>query len=155
MASQIPIGTPGLVRHPVLGDLTVDVKQVRRRYDGEPEESEVFDGQIDATVQADGAAVDITLIPELVTAVAAGGDRCAVRVMQALADLETIKAHAADDHLPIKNKDWLRDGEAPLSKPDFIKRLRLNGMNLLDDDGMDLFFGDDGLFAGHSIIVSI
>jgi hypothetical protein len=155
MATQIPIGIPGLVRHAVLGDLTVDVKQVRRRYDGELEESEVFDGEIKATVQADGAAVGITLIPELVRDLAEWVDRCAARIMQAIADIDAIKAHAADDHLPIKNKDWLQDGEAPLSKPDFIKRLSLNGMNLLDDEGMDLFFDDGGLFAGHSIIVSI
>ena len=155
MASQIPIGTPGLVHHPVLGDLAVDVKQVRRRYDGEPEESEVFDGEIKATVQADGAPVDIMLTPELVTDLADWVDRCAARVMQTIADLDAIKAHAANDHLPIKNKDWLQDGEAPLSTPDFIKRLRLNGMNLLDDDGMNLFFNDGGLFAGHSIVVSI
>jgi len=154
MTVQIPIGTPGTVRHDVLGDLAVDVKQERQRFDGGPE-VDVFSGTIKGTVQADGATVRINLTPELVTDLPGWVDRCAARVMQAIAGLDAIKAHAADDHLPIFNKHWHDDGEPPLGKPDFVSRLRLSGVNFLDDEFMDVFFDDGDLFAGHSVIVAI
>jgi hypothetical protein len=154
MAVEIPIGTPGTVRHDAFGDLSVDVKQQRRSFDGGPE-VDVFSGDIKGTVQADGATVRINLTPELVTDLPSWVDRCAARVTQAIAGLESIKAHAADDHLAILNKHWLDDGEPPLSKADFMGRLRLSAVNFLDDEFMDVFFDDGDLFAGHSVIVAI
>ena len=58
-------------------------------------EVDVFSGAIKATVQADGATVRVNFTPELVTDLPTWVDRCAVRVMQAIAGLEAIKAHAA------------------------------------------------------------
>jgi hypothetical protein len=140
------------------------MKQVRRSYDGCPE-VEVFDGEIKATVQADGTTVGITLIPEFLTDVDTGlpswVDRCAARITQGIADLEAIKAHVADDpsalndlsFLGLKNVFWLDDGEAPLTKAEFMNRLRLYDVNHTDES-MDLFFDDGGMFLGHSIMVT-
>jgi hypothetical protein len=157
MTAQIPVGTPGIGRHDVLGRLTVDVKRVRRSYDGCPE-VEVFDGEIKATIQADGTAVGIILIPEFLTDVdtdlPSWVDRCAARIIRAIADLEAFKAQVADDLLPLKNSGWLGDGEAPLTKAEFITRLRLDGVNHYDES-MDLFFDDGGMFLGHSLMVTI
>jgi len=97
----------------------------------------------------------INLTPDLVTDLPGWVDRCAACVTQAIAGLEAIKAHAADDHLSILNKHWLDDGEPSLSKPDFMSRLRLSAVNFLDDEFMDVFFDDSDLFAGHSVIVAI
>src|SRR5262245_39450135 len=156
MTAQIPIGTPGIVGHDVLGRLTVDVKQVRRSYDGCPE-IDAFDGQINATLQADGTAVRINLTPEFAGLdpgddLTSWVDRCTDRILRAIADLEAIKAHVADDHMPMKNDGWLQEGELPLSKAEFMGRLTLYAINFLDDEGMDLFFDDGGLFAGHSSV---
>jgi len=63
------------------------------------------------------------------------------------------KAHVAEDEET--KVPWLTDGEAPLTKPEFIGRLTLCGINFLDDEFMKLFFNDGGLFFGHSIIVDI
>jgi hypothetical protein len=157
MTAQIPVGTPGIGRHDVLGRLTVDVKQVRRSYGGCPE-VEVFDGKIEATVQADGTAVDIILSPEFLgdadTDLPSWVDRCAARIIRAIADLEAFKTQVADDLLPLKNSGWLGDEEAPLSKAEFMSRLRLTGVNH-SDNIMDLFFDDDGMFLGHWLMVSI
>lgn len=157
MTAQIPVGTPGIGRHDVLGRLTVDVKQVRRSYDGCPE-VEVFDGQIRATIQADGAAVGIILSPEFLgdadTDLPSWVDRCAARIMRAIADLEALKAHVADDLWPLKNDLWLADGEAPLTKAEFMNRLRLNGVEHTDE-WMHIYFNDGGMFLGHAVMVSI
>jgi hypothetical protein len=55
----------------------------------------------------------------------------------------------------MKNEYWLQEGELPLSKPEFMGRLTLYAINFLDDEFMDVFFHDGGLFAGHSILVDI
>jgi hypothetical protein len=36
-----------------------------------------------------------------------------------------------------------------------VGRLGLDAVNFLDDEWMDLFFHDGGMFAGHAIIVRI
>jgi hypothetical protein len=81
MAAEIPVGTPGVIQHDLLGRLAVDVKRVRRRFDGGPE-VDIFDGEIRATIQADGREVRIGLTPELVTDLPNWVDRCAARVMR-------------------------------------------------------------------------
>jgi Uncharacterized protein conserved in bacteria (DUF2262) len=155
MAVDIPIGTPGMVRHDVLGALSVDLKRARRRYEKDGPELDVLDGEIGGKIQADGAAVSVALCPHLITDLPDWVDRCAARIMQTVAGLPALKAHVAEDHLPLKNERWLERGEPPVSRPEFIERLRLSSVSVHDDDAVEVFFSDGGLFGGHFLIVTI
>jgi hypothetical protein len=115
-------------------------------------EVQVFDGEINATVPVDGKLVPVSMSPVEITELSSWVDRCGNRVVGVISDLEAVKAHVADDHLPIKNEHWLRDGEPPMSKSEFIGHLQLCGVNFFDDS-MDVFFDDGGMFSDHSIIV--
>jgi hypothetical protein len=69
MATEIPVGMPCIVQHDLLGELAVDLKQVRRRpiYPQSAPETDLLDGEIRGTVQADETAVKVALCPQLVT----------------------------------------------------------------------------------------
>jgi hypothetical protein len=155
MAVDIPIGTPGVVRHDVLGALTVHLKRARQRYEKDGPELDVLDGEIGGKIQADGDAVSVALCPRLISDLPDWVDRCATRVTRTVADLPALKAHVADDHLALKNQRWLERGEPPVSRPDFIDRLRLKSVSVYDDDVVEVFFSDGGLFGGHFLIVTI
>jgi len=155
MAVDIPVGAPGIVQHDVLGALSVDLKRARRRYERDGPELDVLDGEIGGKIQADGTAVYIALCPHLIGDLPDWVERCAARIMQAVGDLPALKAHVADDHLSLKNERWLERGEPPVSRSEFIGRLRLNSVSVHDDDAVEVFFSDGGLFGGHFLIVTI
>jgi len=66
---------------------------------------------------------------------------------------QRIVAHAIEWLLPLKNDNWLEDGEEALTAADFAGWMRLASITV-DQDGIFKFWFDDGdLFLGHSITV--
>jgi hypothetical protein len=52
--------------------------------------------------------------------------------------------------------DWINfAGEPPLTRESFESRLRIDGVNFSEDLTADVYYGDDGIFLGHSVVVSI
>ncbi|WP_026665471.1 DUF2262 domain-containing protein [Butyrivibrio sp. FC2001] len=59
---------------------------------------------------------------------------------------------AADELLEIKNDSWLEEDEEPLDRQTFADRLELKRAEF-DVDGLTLWYDDDDMFWGHSIMV--
>jgi hypothetical protein len=76
------------------------------------------------------------------------------------------KAAAAASLLETYNEGWRNYQEAdgkgqlsdvtnpPLSEARFIQRLHIDSLHVLGDSIWDLFYADDGMFWGHSIVVT-
>lgn len=60
---------------------------------------------------------------------------------------------AADELLDIYNQEW-NDGK-PLDEEEFMDRLAIDDVNVADDGSAELFYKDDDLFAGHTVVVTI
>jgi hypothetical protein len=60
---------------------------------------------------------------------------------------------AADELLEIYNAEW-NEGE-PLDEEEFMDRLTLDDVNVSFDGSAELFYLDDGLFAGHTVVVTV
>ena len=76
------------------------------------------------------------------------------RVLNSLAELEPeARQLAADELLEIYNEEW-NDGD-PLSPDEFVTRLTLEDIGLAADGSAELFYQDGGLFAGHTVLVSL
>ena len=60
---------------------------------------------------------------------------------------------AADTLLEIYNREW--NDETPLDDEEFMGRLILDDVNVAADGSAELFYKDDGLFAGHTVLVTI
>lgn len=60
---------------------------------------------------------------------------------------------AAEELLDIYNQEW-NDGK-PLTEQEFIDRLTLDDINIAADGNAELFYKDDDLFAGHTVLVTV
>ena len=60
---------------------------------------------------------------------------------------------ASDELLEIYNAEW-NDGE-PLDEEEFMDRLTLDDVNVSFDGSAELFYLDNGLFAGHAVLVTV
>lgn len=76
----------------------------------------------------------------------------ASRLQLLLANLDRITAYAAQKLLLVHNEDWT-DGPA-IDGRAFAARLRLISITIDGDPCARALFDDDGLFAGHAVIVS-
>lgn len=76
----------------------------------------------------------------------------ASRLQLLVANLDRITAYAAQELLLVYNADWT-DGP-PIDGPAFAARLRLMSITIDGDLCARAFFDDNGLFAGHAVIVS-
>jgi hypothetical protein len=73
-----------------------------------------------------------------------------------IADLETIKGYAADELLDLYNEDWVDKKIGKVDRVAFMARLAKASIRLYDEIGTaSVYFEDGGLFAGHSVEVSI
>jgi hypothetical protein len=70
-------------------------------------------------------------------------------------NLHCVKTFSASRLTDIKNTSWLEDGEEPISEQSFIQKIELEAINAYSDGSFDLFFLDNELFLGHSIIVNV
>ena len=63
---------------------------------------------------------------------------------------QSIVAHAVERLLPLKNGNWLEDGEEPLTAADFAARMSLTDITIYEGET----FNECDLFGDHSICVS-
>lgn len=56
--------------------------------------------------------------------------------------------------LPLKNQNWLGDGERPVSETAFRRRAKLESITAYPSGRFDFWHKDGDLFAGHAILVS-
>lgn len=67
---------------------------------------------------------------------------------------ERIRDYAVRELLPLKNGDWLDDGEAPVTPDRFRARMTLQSITVSPNGSFDFMHDDGDLFAGHSIQVT-
>ena len=105
----------------------------------------------EATVDVDGTAVAVRVAPEALE------DRARTAETLAAVTRESgrLLDEAADDLLEDKNDEWLSDGEEPLSREDLRRRLTLDAIEVDPEGGVELVLGDDGMFWGHAVTVSL
>ncbi len=60
---------------------------------------------------------------------------------------------AAEELLEIYNAEW-NEGE-PLDEEEFMERLTLDDIGILSDGSAELLYQDGGLFAGHTVLVTV
>ena len=61
---------------------------------------------------------------------------------------------AAQHLLELKNESWLGENEVALSQADFIVRMELRDITVLEGGDFDFWYADCGMFLGHSIRVT-
>ncbi len=55
--------------------------------------------------------------------------------------------------LPLKNNNWLEDGETPLEFESLQKRIMLGHIQVYPDRSFEFVFYDDGIFLEHDIVL--
>ena len=71
-------------------------------------------------------------------------------------DLTNLRHYAAVALISLYNNAWLDDGLSPINEDEFAQKLTNPTIHLYDELGSALvYFNDGGLFAGHSIEVSV
>jgi hypothetical protein len=113
-----------------------------------------FNAELDrheANVVLDGAQVAVRVAAE-----AFDGERRIAELVEVIADRrDRYLDDVADDLLEDKNDDWLSDGEAPLAREDFRRRVRLQAIEVGPAGEVDLLIDDDGMFWGHEVVVRL
>jgi hypothetical protein len=61
---------------------------------------------------------------------------------------------AASKLLSLKNEVWLSEGEEPLTAEKFRRRVRLEAVVLYSGGSVELYYDDDDIFRGHTILVT-
>lgn len=62
---------------------------------------------------------------------------------------------AAEMLLTLKNETWLQEDESPLTREQFVGRLRLQSISFKSDGSFEYFFEDGDIFWGHCIVVPV
>jgi len=70
-------------------------------------------------------------------------------------NLATIKEFCAARLLHLKNEVWLQEGEQPLSQQSFAAAIELNGMLAFSEGSFEMYFNDNDIFGGHTILVGV
>lgn len=93
----------------------------------------------------------------------------AAQVVSGLAELDKVaKKVASRDLLALYNEEWNSDDEdededggsiepgsnPPLSETEFESKLTLRAINVSGSKMVDLYYDDQGMFLGHSVLVS-
>lgn len=76
-----------------------------------------------------------------------------MRQLESLAERAT--AFATREMLGLKNAGYLQPGEAPLTPPEFKRRLRLSRVTILLDGPVDFIFDDDDMLWGQRLSSSV
>jgi hypothetical protein len=76
-----------------------------------------------------------------------------------ISGIETHVAHyrqaAADELLGVYNESWWEEDLPRLTPEQFMSRLRLKSVYVQPEGGVDVYFDDDDLFAGHVVHVRL
>jgi len=70
-------------------------------------------------------------------------------------NLEKSKEFVAEKLLKLKNEDWLLENEKPLGREKFIESIEFDGILAFSGGNFEIYFKDNNLFGGHTIIVDI
>lgn len=68
---------------------------------------------------------------------------------------ESARVFCASKLLRLKNETWLEDQEQPFTKEKFIETLELRSIIAFSDGSFSLYFDDNDIFWGHSIVVDV
>ena len=68
---------------------------------------------------------------------------------------ESARAFCASKLLRLKNETWLEDQEEPITRETFIETLELEGITAFSDGSFSLYFDENDIFWGHSIVVDV
>jgi hypothetical protein len=84
----------------------------------------------------------------------------AEKLASSICDWLNLNHHAVKDFCAskltrLKNTSWLEDDDEPVSEQDFILKMELDAINAYSEGSFDIFFNDNDLFLGHSIIVNV
>ena len=110
-------------------------------------------GWFKGRLHVNGTTVVLNIAPDRLDAPAEAVDT-ARSVQQALQALCKNASHfAAQRLLAVKNESWLREAEKPMSADDFCKRISLSEVTVFGTGEIDLWFDDDDIFGGHTILV--
>jgi len=69
-------------------------------------------------------------------------------------DPQALRGAVADDYLEVYNDTWREDDDEALDPAGFAARIE-PGFVDINDDVIEIYFRDGGLFASHSIILSL
>jgi len=76
------------------------------------------------------------------------------RVWSSVRDLDhQARECAVAELLDTKNGAWLENGEPKLTAAQFKKRMKLQSIIVDEDESIEFWYEDGGLFGGHSINV--
>ena len=68
---------------------------------------------------------------------------------------EIIRDFCASKLLSLKNETWLEEDEEPLTKERFAEIITLKSIAAYSDGSLTLYFDDNDIFWGHSIVVYV
>lgn len=67
---------------------------------------------------------------------------------------QKVNDYAIKELLPLKNDNWLDDGEAPLTKKQFKSHMTLRSVSIYPDGDFEFWHDDGDMFGGHLIQIS-
>jgi len=70
-------------------------------------------------------------------------------------NLDTTKIYAASLLTELKNDSWLEENEIPLTQTKFAETIIFDGIIAFSEGSFQIFFYDNDIFWGHSIVVDI
>jgi hypothetical protein len=70
-------------------------------------------------------------------------------------NLERSKEFACSKLIDLRNDNWLQQNEVPVTKEEFLKKMKFDGINAFKDGGFEIYFTDSNLFGGHWIMVEV
>jgi hypothetical protein len=69
-------------------------------------------------------------------------------------DPQALRLAVADDYLEVYNDTWREEDDEALDRAGFAARIEPGFVDITDDI-IEIYFRDGGLFAGHSIVLSL
>ena len=129
-------------KEPVIYDSHILGKfQLDRRLDWFEGKTEWNESIIEIFLAGDLEKLDIT-------------EKNAILIVNNQKDWDTyIKEKISEELLPLKNENWLKDDENPLTAQEFISKLFLESITVNDSDEFQMCFNDGDLFWDHAIMV--
>ena len=65
-----------------------------------------------------------------------------------------IKEFAAGELLELKNNSWLDDDETEITADQFVEKIKIETIDISQDNEFEFYLDDGDIFWGHTIIVS-
>lgn len=69
--------------------------------------------------------------------------------------LSEVKSFAANQLLHLKNESWLKAEQDPISHSEFVSKIRMEAVTGYSKGHFQVFFFDNDLFFGHTLVVDV